>query len=214
MANSLRYRLVGASPRPGNHADRLAPPSRSQDEINPKPPETSHVATAPLAIGGAVVDLVAGRVRAPDGTETELRGQSAGVLRVLAARRGETVTKDELHQAVWGDIAVTEDSLVQCVTDIRRALGDARVEVQTLRGRGYRLAADLAATPPARWWRPSALLAGAVTLLVLAGAVIWSLRGDAPQATAPPAARGGPAVAVLPFENLAAASVGTGWRAA
>ena len=88
--------------------------SRNAPEIAPK-----------FSVGGAEVDLARRTVRAPDGTETELRVQSAEVLRALAARRGETVTKDELHDAVWGDIAVTDDSLVQCIGDIRRALGAA-----------------------------------------------------------------------------------------
>ena len=39
-----------------------------------------------FALGDAAIDLAAGRVRAPDGTETELRVQSAEVLRALAAR--------------------------------------------------------------------------------------------------------------------------------
>ena len=123
-----------------------------------------------FALGDAAIDLAAGRVRAPDGTETELRVQSAEVLRALAARRGETVTKDELHAAVWGDIAVTDDSLVQCIGDIRRALGAARDAVQTVRGRGYRLAAEGEAVPRARW-RPRFLAMPApLAVLAIAGA--------------------------------------------
>ena len=42
--------------------------------------------------------------------------------------------------AVWPDVAVTDDSLVQCITALRRALGDASHEIlQTEPKRGYRL---------------------------------------------------------------------------
>ena len=40
--------------------------------------------------------------------------------------------------AIWPDAAVTDDSLVQCLVEIRRALGDDQAWVHTARGRGYR----------------------------------------------------------------------------
>ena len=43
-------------------------------------------------------------------------------------------------QAVWGDLAVTDDSLVQCIHEIRRALDDGgRSLLRTVPRRGYRL---------------------------------------------------------------------------
>ncbi len=39
-------------------------------------------------------------------------------------------------EAVWGDVAVTDDSLVQCLVEIRKVLGEDSVTTQ--RGRGYR----------------------------------------------------------------------------
>jgi tetratricopeptide (TPR) repeat protein len=101
-----------------------------------------------LRVGGAKLDLAEGRITAPDGTATELRRQSADVLRVLAAHAGRTVPKSELLDAVWGDIAVTEDSLVQCIADIRRALGSARDRLHTARRSGYRLETDAAGSRP------------------------------------------------------------------
>ena len=104
--------------------------------LSQKPSETrpkfTEITPGWLHVGGAEADLPRGRIRASDGTETELRQQSAAVLGVLASRRGELVSKEELHAAVWGDIAVTEDSLVQCIGDIRRALGPDRDAVTTV----------------------------------------------------------------------------------
>jgi len=166
------------------------PTSRSLPEIGPK---SRH-----LAIGAAEVDLVRGIVRSPGGTLTELRRQSADVLRALAAQRGETVDKDALHAAVWGDIAVTDDSLVQCVGDIRRALGTARDVLRTIPREGYRL--ELHAPPGAvpraqRPWRT--LIAAMATIVALAGALAWGIGA----ATYPPPQAESPIVAVLPFAN-------------
>jgi TolB-like protein len=116
------------------------------------------------------------------------------VLRVLAARAGHTVPKSEILDTVWGDIAVTEDSLVQCVADIRRALGSARDRLHTAHRSGYRLDLDTAA-PRAR---APLRLAAAFAVAALVALAIWQLR-DRPA----PAGSPHPVVAVLPFENLA-----------
>src|SRR6476646_3785026 len=72
------------------------------------------------------------------GTESlRLRPRSYDVLLHLARNAGRLVSKQELMDVVWKDVAVTDDSLVQCLMEIRRALGDAEHVVETVRGRGY-----------------------------------------------------------------------------
>jgi TolB-like protein/DNA-binding winged helix-turn-helix (wHTH) protein/lipopolysaccharide biosynthesis regulator YciM len=78
-----------------------------------------------------------------------LRRQSFEVLRLLVERRGRIVSKEELFNAVWGDAVVTDDSLTQCLVEIRKALGDqGRTVIKTVSRRGYIFAAEpvLAAT--------------------------------------------------------------------
>ncbi len=116
-----------------------------------------------IQLGSTVFDPSAQMLRDSAGDRIALRAQAARVLEYLAQHSGTLVTKDQLVDAVWGNIAVTDDSLVQCIGEIRTAIGDARHEVlQTERRRGYRLvvpapcpagAADatscpLAVTPP------------------------------------------------------------------
>lgn len=59
-----------------------------------------------------------------EGEETHLRHKSFQVLAHLVKNRDRLVSKDELFQSLWPDTAVTDDVLVQCIRDIRRAIGD------------------------------------------------------------------------------------------
>ncbi len=72
------------------------------------------------------------------GTELKLRPKSFDVLKYLAENPGRLVGKDELIEAVWRETAVTDDSLVQCLKDIRNALSDqSQTIIRTVPRRGY-----------------------------------------------------------------------------
>jgi adenylate cyclase len=84
-----------------------------------------------------------------DGVEVRLRPKAFDLLRFLAERPGRLVTKDEIGAAVWPNVVVTDDSLVQCVRDVRGALGDDRQRiVRTVLRRGYLFAAEVKASVP------------------------------------------------------------------
>ena len=64
------------------------------------------------------------------------------VLCCLVERAGELVTKDELLDAVWPNLHVSESSLTVAVNALRSALGDDRQTpqyIETVTRRGYRL---------------------------------------------------------------------------
>jgi DNA-binding winged helix-turn-helix (wHTH) protein/TolB-like protein/Flp pilus assembly protein TadD len=69
--------------------------------------------------------------------ELRLRRRTFEVLTYLVRNSDRLVSKQELFEGVWGAVAVTDDSLVQCLVEIRRALGDEQSRVKTVRGRGY-----------------------------------------------------------------------------
>ncbi|MBY5934723.1 winged helix-turn-helix domain-containing protein [Tateyamaria omphalii] len=72
------------------------------------------------------------------GDEIILRSQSALVLRYLASRLGVLTSREELISVVWPDISVTDDSLTQCILDIRRAIEDReRTVLKTVPKRGF-----------------------------------------------------------------------------
>jgi len=76
--------------------------------------------------------------------EVKLRPKSFDVLKYLVKNGGRLVSKEELIGAVWPHTAVTDDSLVQCLIEVRRALGgNAQRLVKTVPRRGYIFDADV-----------------------------------------------------------------------
>jgi hypothetical protein len=91
-----------------------------------------------LVLPTAVVDFQREEVRGPGGTRIDLRARSFAVLRCLADHAERLVTKDDLLAECWPGVTVTEDSLAQCVSEIRQALGaGARDVIRTVPRRGY-----------------------------------------------------------------------------
>jgi DNA-binding winged helix-turn-helix (wHTH) protein len=91
-----------------------------------------------LPMGDRIVDLNRGALLDQQGVVVPLRPRAWLVLKFLAQRAGRLVEKNELLEEVWADCVVTEDSLVQAIGDIRRALGDSgRTALKTLPRRGY-----------------------------------------------------------------------------
>lgn len=75
-----------------------------------------------------------------DGNEIALRPKTFAVLRYLIENFGRLVSKDELFAAVWPNLAVTDDALVQSIGELRRGLGDDGPRlIKTIPRRGYRL---------------------------------------------------------------------------
>jgi adenylate cyclase len=102
---------------------------------------------------GFVLDLTRGILSNVKGEELPLRRKSFDLLRLLIVNRGRLLDRDTIGQAIWSDVTVTDDSITQCVKDIRRALGDREQRIlKTMRRRGYIFDANIAAQekPPAR----------------------------------------------------------------
>jgi DNA-binding winged helix-turn-helix (wHTH) protein/predicted ATPase len=76
-----------------------------------------------------------------DAVAVRLRPKTFAVLRVLVARPGQLVTKDEIWSAVWPGTTVTDDTLTKSIRELRRALGDSPDSprfIQTVHARGFR----------------------------------------------------------------------------
>ena len=84
-----------------------------------------------------------------DGNEIVLRPKTFAVLRYLVENFSRLVSKDELFAAVWPNLAVTDDALVQSIGELRRGLGDDGPRlIKTIPRRGYRLESAVSIVAP------------------------------------------------------------------
>lgn len=112
-----------------------------------------------------------------NGDEVRLTRKAALVLGALLERPGSPVSKQELFANVWRGTVVSDDALVSCVQELRKALGDDSKQpryIETRHRLGYRFAAPVqgSSAPP----------------------------GEVPATT--PVTTGEAAIAVLPFADM------------
>ena len=89
------------------------------------------------------LDLTRGCLRSGD-RDLQLRPKAFEVLLYLVDNAGRLVGKEELQKTVWRDVVVSDDSLVQCIRQLRRTLGDDDHRlIKTVARRGYLLDAQV-----------------------------------------------------------------------
>jgi TolB-like protein/DNA-binding winged helix-turn-helix (wHTH) protein len=169
-------------------------------------------------VGAWSVDPRSGRI-ARDGESLRVDDRSMRLLVCLAEHAGRTVTIDQLLDEVWAGAVVSQDSVYQAVTSLRRLLGDDRREpayIATVPRQGYRLVASVAQdagpgtatpppSPPPR--RRLGLFAACAAVVAVAAGLVVLDRGntaDTLQSPSPAVSRQQPrqALAVLPFLDL------------
>ena len=92
--------------------------------------------------------------------EVKLRPKVYEALKYLVENRGRLIGKQELIRALWPNTCVTDDSLVQCTVELRRALDDrAQRLLKTVPRRGYVFTSQVIQSP-AILDRPSPLPLG------------------------------------------------------
>ena len=97
-----------------------------------------------LRFSGFELDSERAELRRPDGETVKLRPKTLEILRLLAGNAGRVLSKQQLMEAAWPNVHVGEDSLFQCIREIRTALGDdKRQVVRVISGRGYLFQAEV-----------------------------------------------------------------------
>jgi TolB-like protein/DNA-binding winged helix-turn-helix (wHTH) protein len=167
-------------------------------------------------VGAWSVDPRSGRI-ARDGESLRVDDRSMRLLVCLAEHAGRTVTIDQLLDEVWAGAVVSQDSVYQAITSLRRLLGDDRkapAYIATVPRQGYRLVASVAPdvdpatttpSPPSR--RRLGLVAGCAAVVAVAVGLVVLGRGNtagALRSPSPAVSRQQPrqALAVLPFLDL------------
>ena len=96
-----------------------------------------------LAFDGYCLDVAQGSIRDRQGRELELRPKSFDLLHYFVRNAGRLLPRNELMDVVWPGVFVSDDSLTQCVAEIRRALKeDGDRLLRTLPKRGYIFSAE------------------------------------------------------------------------
>ena len=151
-----------------------------------------------------------------------LPSKAFDTLLFLVRNHDRLVKKDELMAALWPDAEVEENNLSQCVSAIRKALGDspqAQQYIETVPGWGYRFAAPVrlgsgdevrlvgASLPVGLEPRKDSafLVAGVFVAVIALGVAFYVGTRIHPRSTKPPnasAMKARTSVAVLGFENL------------
>lgn len=98
-----------------------------------------------LWLDGVRADLARGELVCPSGEKVPIGERDTGILRCLAVNRDRVVSRDELLQAVWSvdPHRVTTRTVDMQIARLREKItraGSSTEWIQTVRGRGYRIA--------------------------------------------------------------------------
>lgn len=180
-----------------------------------------------LRFAGFELDPDRTELRRPGGEAIKLRPKTRDVLALFTANPRRVLSKQELMEAVWPDVHVGDDSLFQCIREIRAALEDGdRKIIKLVTGRGYVFdaevstealvtppqvpAADAAVVPaavPAKSWRPFGLSGPTALGAVAALAAALGLAIAAPMFGPDLFKQRPPVIAVMPVAGSDAGAV-------
>jgi hypothetical protein len=113
---------------------------------------------APFSLGEWLVQPQLNRLSRSSGGDVQLEPKMMDVLVRLARTAGEVVSREDLIDAVWPEVFISESVLTRAIAGLRRALGDdARSPrfIETISKRGYRLIGSGPAPPQVSTLAPS-----------------------------------------------------------
>lgn len=138
-----------------------------------------------------------------------LRPKTFALLEAFARRPGRVLAKQELLEAIWPDTVVTEDSLTQCIHDLRTVLDAGGAElVRTVPRRGYRFDAEVVAADAPALAQQDVRVAEAPRPTWAARAARFGSRLPAPRRTGAMALAGAALVAAI----YVLGSIAGAWR--
>jgi len=181
-----------------------------------------------LRVGDWRVSPASGQI-SREGETVRVEARTMRLLLCLAEHAGQVVSIDELLEQVWTGVIVTQDSVYQAVTSLRRLLGDDPKQpsyIATVPRLGYRMVANVSpwvdqplnspaapqsAEPPMlqgsrkNWTLPAA--GAAIALILVLAFLVYGRFGSPAHSRAAPAAPAQTSIAVLPFLDLTSESM-------
>ena len=108
------------------------------------------------------------------GEPVELHPTPFRLLEHLIHQRDRVVSRDEVLEAVWPEVVVSDSALSGALKTVRQALGDdgkTQRWIKTLRGRGMRFLGEVESRAAAPAAAPARLPEGSVTTILFADCV-------------------------------------------
>ena len=158
-----------------------------------------------VKLGKALFTLRRGDLFDSDGQLVPMRAKSASMMAMLLGEPGRIFSKDEIARKVWPDVIASDESISQCVSEIRRALNDHdHTIVETFSKRGYSINADFSEVHKHSRPRSLPFIASVLVLAVIGVVVVFlSIGSDQHQNIAQSSEKPlRDLVAVLPFQSL------------
>ncbi len=117
-----------------------------------------------------------------NGIKITLEPRLSKLLHVLCQASGETITRDEIMDQVWGDVIVSDVSLTRGISDLRKILRDDIQDpriIKTVRKIGYRMLVQATLTelpsPSVSIKAARRIYGWSAVALLIAVALIWQL---------------------------------------
>jgi DNA-binding winged helix-turn-helix (wHTH) protein len=96
-----------------------------------------------LYVGPLLIDSTRNLLLTADGKQVALRARSFALLRLLVENAGAVLTRETILATLWPNTHVVDDSITQCIHEIRHILGSERRHLlRTVPRRGYLIEAD------------------------------------------------------------------------
>lgn len=93
-----------------------------------------------IQLGKITIDSNSHCLKPCNGEPIALRPKTFELLEYLAGKCGQVASRQELHEQIWPDVVVTDDSISKCISEIRRALASYKnIAIKTVTKRGYML---------------------------------------------------------------------------
>jgi DNA-binding winged helix-turn-helix (wHTH) protein/tetratricopeptide (TPR) repeat protein len=142
-------------------------------------------------LGGISIDPVS-REATFGGQRERLQPQNLKVLILLARRKGQVVTRDDIVECCWGARFVGDDVINRSISTLRQfAKRAGGFDIETFPRAGYRLTETQAKATRIKQWRPM-IAAAAALLIAVTGWYLQRSRGVDKADSAP-------TIAVMPF---------------
>ncbi|AYV25078.1 winged helix-turn-helix domain-containing protein [Vibrio mediterranei] len=96
-------------------------------------------------LGNQVIfDVLKREIVASDGV-VNLGGREAAILKLLCEQSNQVLSKDDIHEQVWGKVQVSETSLTKAISNLRKSFtlfSQLACEIKTVPKEGYILILD------------------------------------------------------------------------